>query len=121
MNQSRPNSRDRGYSPEWNSLAASVKDRTPWCPLCWAVGVRRASVIVDHIIPLVDAPDRLLDQTNLQVCCRDCHDRVKRVLEAQWRAGKITTADLNLRGDRAHTLRRKLHRPVIGPDGYELG
>jgi 5-methylcytosine-specific restriction endonuclease McrA len=77
-------------------------------------------VIIDHIVPVADAPERLLDLTNLQPLCRDCHDTVKRTLEQQWRAGKIKTADLDLRSDEAYALHRKLHRPAIGTDGYPI-
>jgi 5-methylcytosine-specific restriction endonuclease McrA len=75
---------------------------------------------VDHIVPLADAPERLLDLANLQACCQWCHDRFKRTLEQQWRIGKIKAVDLDLRSDVAYTLRRKLHRPTIGVDGYPI-
>jgi hypothetical protein len=77
-------------------------------------------VIVDHKVPLIDDPSRLLDPTNLQTCCRDCHDRIKRVLEERWRANKIKIEDLDLRSDVAHALRRKMHRPLIGVDGFPV-
>jgi hypothetical protein len=116
----RPGVRERGYTPEWDALAAAFKQRSPWCCCCWSVGVRRATQIVDHIVPVADDPSRLLDPSNLQPCCRDCHDRIKRVLEKQWRVGKIRAADLDLRSDAAYVVRRKLHRPMIGPDGYPI-
>jgi hypothetical protein len=115
----RPSFRKRGYNSEWTALAADFRARSPWCILCWSVGVRRRTEIIDHKVPVVDAPDRLLDPSNLQACCRDCHDRCKRIIEARWRAGTATTEDLDLRSDVAHALRRKLHRPMIGADGYE--
>jgi 5-methylcytosine-specific restriction endonuclease McrA len=116
----RLNFRERGYSPKWDAFAADFKQRSPWCACCWAVGIRRATEIVDHIVPVASDPERLLDPSNLQPCCRDCHDRVKRVLEKRWRAGKLATATLDLRSDAAHTLRRRLHRPMIGVDGYPI-
>jgi hypothetical protein len=116
----RPGVRERGYTPEWDALAAAFKQRSPWCCCCWSVGVRRATQIVDHIVPVADDPSRLLDPSNLQPCCRDCHDHIKRVLEKQWRVGKIRAADLDLRSDAAYVVRRKLHRPMIGPDGYPI-
>jgi hypothetical protein len=42
------------------------------------------------------------------------------VLEKEWRAGKISIADLDLCSDRAHALRRRLHRPTVGVDGYPI-
>ena len=98
----RPGVRERGYTPEWDALAAAFKQRSPWCCCCWSVGVRRATQIVDHIVPVADDPSRLLDP------------------EKQWRVGKIRAADLDLRSDAAYVLRRKLHRPMIGPDGYPI-
>jgi 5-methylcytosine-specific restriction enzyme A len=116
----RANFRERGYVGAWDELAADYKQRHPWCIACWSAGIQRPTEIVDHIVPVADDPERLLDPSNLQPCCRDCHDRIKRVLERQWRAGKIKAADLDLRSDAAYVLRRKLHRPRIGPDGYPI-
>ena len=99
---SRPSFRARGYNSEWDALAVAFRLSNPWCCCCWSVGVRRATQIVDHIVPVADDPSRLLDP------------------EKQWRVGKIRAADLDLRSDAAYVLRRKLHRPMIGPDGYPI-
>jgi hypothetical protein len=98
----RPSFRERGYTPRMGCARRAFKQRSPWCCCCWSVGVRRATQIVDHIVPVADDPSRLLDP------------------EKQWRVGKIRTADLDLRSDAAYVLRRKLHRPMIGPDGYPI-
>lgn len=116
----RLNFRKRGYSREWDVLAADFKQRNPWCSCCWAAGARNPTVVVDHIVPLADAPEGLLDLSNLQACCWDCHARIKAELERLWRAGKIQTTDLDLRSDAAYALHRKLHRPAIGVDGYPI-
>ena len=117
----RPSFRKRGYSPEWDALAVSYKQQNLWCISCWGAGVRRRIEIVDHIVPVIDAPERLLDLTNLQGACRWCHATLKVQLEARWRAGKIKIEDLDLRSDVAHALRRKLQPPpLIGADGYPV-
>jgi 5-methylcytosine-specific restriction endonuclease McrA len=118
MSQSRPRFRARGYTREWDVLAADFKRRNLWCVCCWAAGARNPTVVVDHIVPLADAPERLLDSANLQALCRDCHDTVKRELERLWRVGRIKVSDLDARSVTAYALHRKLHRPAIGIDGY---
>jgi hypothetical protein len=88
--------------------------------LLLGIGARNRTVIIDHVVPVIDAPDRLLDPTNLQALCQHCHDTIKRELERRWRDGLIKTSDLDMRSDVAHTLHRKLHVPAIGIDGYPI-
>jgi len=101
-------------------LAANLKRRFPFCICCWNIGVRSPTKVIDHIMPLVDAPDRLLDPTNLQPLCQFCHDVVKREVERLWRIGKVKASDLDMRSDVAYALRRKLHRPWTGVDGLPI-
>ena len=116
----RPSFRKRGYTPQWDRVAADFKQRNFWCACCLVAGIRSPTAVVDHIVPIVDAPQRLLDHTNLQPLCRDCHDTIKRELERLWRVGKIKVSDLDARSDAAYALHRKLHRLAIGVDGYAI-
>ncbi len=47
----------------------------PSCRECARRGLDRPARIVDHIIPVRDAPERRLDPTNLQPLCWPCHNR----------------------------------------------
>ena len=110
--------RQRGYSSEWTAFAAEFLRRSPWCWGCASIGVQTRAVVLDHVTPMTNAPERLLDPMNCQPLCRSCHDQVKRQLEAQWCAGKITAADLRMGSKVAIAAVRRHHRPAIGTDGF---
>jgi hypothetical protein len=48
-------------------------------------GIERRCDLVDHMVPVADAPERRLDRTNLWSLCKTCHDTVKRDLEREAR------------------------------------
>jgi 5-methylcytosine-specific restriction protein A len=116
----RPNSRSRGYSAEWSAFAARFLRESPWCWGCTSINVRTPAVVLDHIVPVVNAPDRVLDVSNVQPLCRCCHDRAKRQLETQWRAGKIGVDALRMGSPVAIAEVRRHHRPAIGLDGFAI-
>lgn len=45
----------------------------PLCRMCGALGKAVPAAIVDHIIPVREAPERRLDPTNLQSLCWSHH------------------------------------------------
>ena len=117
---SRPSFRDRGYTPEWSAFAKRFLDASPWCWGCLSIGVQTRAVLLDHIVPMTDAPQRLLDPENCQPLCRSCHDQVKRQLEADWRRGKINVDALRMGSREAIAAVRRSHRPAIGADGFAI-
>lgn len=73
---------ERGYDAAWTKLAAeyraSVKGQ---CEECRRRGYLTLADVVDHMIPVVDAPDRRLDWTNLDAQCHAHHNGLKRRVE----------------------------------------
>ncbi len=52
------------YEGAWPGLRA----QSPRCTWCGGAGNE-----VDHIVPIIDAPSRRLDPSNLQTLCKSCH------------------------------------------------
>ncbi|WP_082416855.1 HNH endonuclease [Blastochloris viridis] len=72
----RPGARARGYDAGWQEARAKHLAAHPFCQRC---GTR--AVLVDHIIPVRQAPHRRLDPTNFQSLCVPCHSRWKQARE----------------------------------------
>lgn len=70
----RPSAAARGYGPDWVKLRARVLRGEPCCRECARRGLEVPATVVDHVVPVRLAPQRLLDPTNLQALCRPCHD-----------------------------------------------
>jgi hypothetical protein len=117
---SRPDFRQRGYSGDWDAIARAFKQQYPFCLGCWAVGLETPTEIVDHVQPLVNDRDRLLDSTNLQPACRWHHDVCKRALEQQWRLKHVPASALRLDSQQAMKLTRERYPIPIGADGYRV-
>ena len=117
---SRLDFRRRGYSSEWTAFAAEFLRRSPWCWGCLSINVRTRAVYLDHIVPLTDAREGLLDPENCQPLCKSCHDQVKRRLESDWRRGKISVDGLRMGSKAAIAAVRRHHRPAIGIDGFAI-
>lgn len=66
----RATSADRGYDAAWTKLRNWYIRRRPVCE--WNNCMQPAA-IVDHIIPICNAPERRLDASNLQSLCRTHH------------------------------------------------
>jgi len=112
--------RDRGYSAEWDDLAKRFLLASPWCWGCASIGVQTRAVVLDHIVPVSDAPERVLDATNVQPLCKRCHDVVKRELERRWKFGTISNNDLRMGSRVAIATVRYWHKPAIGVDGLAI-
>lgn len=63
----------RGYDRVWRRLSEAVRSTEPYCRMCAERGIVRPAQLVDHIVPVEIAPDKRLDQGNLQPLCRICH------------------------------------------------
>lgn len=65
----------------WWKLRAKVAKRAYRCALC-ATPFRKGEVkVVDHIVRRKARPDLALEESNLQVLCKTCHDSVKKRME----------------------------------------
>ncbi|WAJ30957.1 HNH endonuclease [Antarcticirhabdus aurantiaca] len=72
----RPSARARGYDGEWEKARADYLAAYPSCRRCGA-----PATLVDHIVPIRNAPDRRLDRTNFQALCTPCHSSWKQAKE----------------------------------------
>lgn len=78
----RGSANSRGYDHDWNQLSLWWRRRHPFCAECEAEGHPGVPVdVVDHQIPVADAPDRRLDPTNLWSLCAHHHNGLKARLE----------------------------------------
>jgi len=68
----RPSARKRGYDAEWEKLRANHLKVYPNCKRCG-----EPATVVDHIIPVRQAPHRRLDPSNLQSLCTNHHSSAK--------------------------------------------
>lgn len=76
FDRTRPNSRQRGYTREWEKARAEFLRLHPCCAFC---GVD--AQVVDHIKPHRGDKALFWDWNNLQALCMPCHDRDKQRLE----------------------------------------
>lgn len=116
----RPDLRERGYTPAWTVFACDFLRASPWCWGCASIGVETKATVLDHVVPMSDAPERLLDPHNCQPLCRSCHDQAKRQLESDWRKKKIGVEDLRMGSKVAIAAVRRYHRPGVGVDGFNI-
>jgi 5-methylcytosine-specific restriction enzyme A len=73
--------RDRRFydDPRWIRMS---KAHLRWHPYCNVEGCSAFATDVDHIIPIVLAPQRALDPTNIQSLCKRHHSRLTRAFDA---------------------------------------
>ncbi len=69
----RGGARARGYDEAWGRVRLQHLMDEPLCRHCAEAGSVVAADIVDHIVPIAVAPERRLDDTNLQSLCNSCH------------------------------------------------
>lgn len=70
---------DKFYkSTAWQACRARFKRAHPLCEECEKQGRVVEMEIVDHRVPLKEAPHLALDWSNLRSLCRACHNRVGR-------------------------------------------
>ena len=72
----RPSARKRGYDAEWQRARADYLAAYPSCQRCG-----HPATLVDHVIPIRQAPERRLDRTNFMALCTPCHSGWKQSLE----------------------------------------
>jgi phage terminase large subunit-like protein/5-methylcytosine-specific restriction endonuclease McrA len=72
----RGTSASRGYDRKWTKVRNAYIADHPLCEVCSRPDFPVLAELVHHIVPVDQAPDRLLDETNLQAVCRDCHARI---------------------------------------------
>jgi 5-methylcytosine-specific restriction protein A len=72
------------YDSDWRKLRMKQLIKNPFCLHCEATGILTEAKQVDHIEPVVIAPHRRLDPTNLQSLCVSCHS-IKTAKENQSR------------------------------------
>jgi hypothetical protein len=120
MKRGRATARERGYDHTWVQACRQFKAMHPLCVGCLAIGVMRATEVVDHIVP--HRGDRTLfwDRNNWQASCGWHHNAVKPILERSWSMGTSTVACLQLNSPEAIRLTKAKHRPEIGADGYPI-
>jgi 5-methylcytosine-specific restriction enzyme A len=61
------------YGYDWVKATKFFRIENPLCLLCEAEGFITLASEVDHIIPIVKAPERRLDPTNWQHICKSHH------------------------------------------------
>lgn len=79
---------DRGYDWAWKRLRDLHLHDNPFCAFHLAKGRRVLADMVDHVVPIAEAPERRLDGTNLQSLCDPCHKSRKAREEASGRAAR---------------------------------
>lgn len=89
----------RGYGRDWQALRLVVLAEEPLCRFCHDRGLVVVAQVVDHIVPISEAPELRLERSNLRSLCKPCHDRHTAV-EQGFAKGKA--------------------KPVIGPDGLPV-
>ena len=61
------------YDHKWRKLSEVVRANNPICQDCIEDGNTSPSTEVHHIIPIAQAPERRLDQSNIVALCTACH------------------------------------------------
>lgn len=79
---------DRGYGPKWDRLSIAYRKRHPFCEWCEQEGKDTLADLVDHMIPVQDRPDLVLDWKNLWSLCTFHHGK-KFSMELWARAQKL--------------------------------
>jgi len=92
----RGSSQARGYDGWWRRERAVYLRANPLCVCCQANGFVRAAALVDHIVPHRGDKRLFRDVGNRQGLCEWCHNRIKKVVEAAWEAGKVGREALGL-------------------------
>jgi hypothetical protein len=121
MPMTRKTSRERGYTTDWNKLAAQFLRACPYSLGCWAVNIVEPATVVDHIRPLTRYRGQdVCDPAGLQSACRFHHDNVKRALELKVWLGELPEAALKLDSIWAQRLTTQRCAISVGVDGYRL-
>lgn len=84
--RARGNFRQRGYTTTFSRFSVQIRRQFPLCGMrpdgaapvmsrCHDLGIATPGTDVDHVVPLRQRPDLLLEPSNVQVLCRVCHSR----------------------------------------------
>ena len=65
-------------SRRYRTFRANILAEQPLCRTCEAEGRTVEAVELDHIIPVHQAPERVMDPDNVQPLCVECHSRKTR-------------------------------------------
>lgn len=71
----RPSSRERGYSTAWDKASRAYRREHPLCVACLARGIVKPSEHTDHVVPHEGDEGRFWDVGNWQALCAACHTR----------------------------------------------
>ena len=74
----------RGYDSRWNEFSRLYRQLNPLCVECGRNGRVVSADCVDHVVPLVDAPERKYDLDNLEALCSPCHARKTAKEDGGW-------------------------------------
>ena len=81
-NKYRESARKRGYDNDWQKLAKRYRRSVKGlCEECAREGFVHPSDVVDHMIPVIDAPELRLQWSNLDALCHKHHNGIKRRIE----------------------------------------
>ena len=116
----RPSAEGRGYGSKWVTAAAEFRRRNPLCLGCYAVGVRTACEVVDHIIPHRGDNEKFWDRKNWQPSCTWHHNAIKPLLEERYERGELKRNDLFLFSVPAVLLTKAKRKKDIGVDGWAV-
>lgn len=94
--RSRGSARQRGYSGKWDQLSKAYRVRHPFCVGCQAIGVLRATEVVDHIVPHKGDMALFWASDNRQPSCKWHHDDIKQRLERAVAAKRMPMTALRL-------------------------
>lgn len=70
----RGSSSARGYDAVWRKLRKVYLIKNPLCVFCEEEGKLTPATVVDHIVPIAQAPVLRLDPKNLRSLCKPHHD-----------------------------------------------
>ena len=108
--QKRGSRQERGYDSDWErERLVTIKAQGGLCQECLRRGYIAAFDVVDHIIPLRDAPHLRLSQPNLELMCNVHHNGLKRRIEAYARS----TAQIKM-------LQRWMKHPETRPAQFQI-
>lgn len=104
----RGSARQRGYTVAWDRASLAFKHDNPLCLGCRAVGVLRATEVVDHVEPHRGDLVLFWQRDMWQPACAWHHDVVKARLEVLFDKGEIGVDELWLDSPTACSLTRLL-------------
>lgn len=73
---------ERGYDSVWTKVAEAHRKKYPLCKECERHDIIVLCDVVDHKIPVTARPELRLDPKNHWGLCHDCHNGIKRRMEA---------------------------------------